>query len=271
MKQALASLLLSPLALMSAGAARAEPFRAQYAMTVLGGMTIAQMEASLDISGGGYRIETKLRPTGIASMVASGDQTSLVDGRWGRNGPEPQRYITNGSWRGTARHMVIEYQAGMPVIRRMEPDERTEREPVPPALATGTLDGLSVLAKLTRQVAETGKCDGTAAIYDGRRRVDATSSTIGWERLTASRSDGFSGVALHCDFESRVIAGFRLDDDRETATRPLKGRAWIAPATADRPPVPVRVEFDTRWFGSVVAQMLTTPPDGPATRQADGK
>lgn len=272
MKHALASLLLCSLApaLVPFSPARAEPLRVQYGMTMLGGMTLAEMEATMSIDGSGYHIETRLRPSGMARLFASGDQTSLVEGRWGQGGPEPRRYASDGNWRGTPRHTLIEYQNGTPQIRRLEPEEKGEREPVPPELAAGTLDALSVLAKLTKQVAETGKCDGTAAIYDGRRRTNAVSRTVGWEKLSPGWSNGWSGTALHCDFESRVIAGFRFDDDKDTATRPLTGRAWIAPATEGRPPMPVRVEFDTRWFGTVTAQLLTTPM-APPGRQAQGE
>lgn len=258
MKRPLACLLLSCL-MLPAAEAGAQTMRASYSLTMLGGMTIAEMDAVLSLEPEGYRIETRTRPRGMARLFAPGEQTSLVDGRWGRAGPEPRHYMTQGAGRSGPRYTELAYTGGIPTLVRIEPGGREEREPVPPELTAGTLDALSVLAKLTRQVAETGACDGQAAIYDGRRRSDAVSRTIGWYILPPNRREEWSGRALLCGFESRMIAGFKRDDDREAAARPFEGRAWIAPAEAGRPPLPVRVEFETRWFGTVTAQLAMPP------------
>ncbi|MBE9606842.1 DUF3108 domain-containing protein [Acetobacteraceae bacterium H6797] len=258
MKHALAPLFVCALASLPVAQAAAQPVRVQYNLTMLGGMSLGQIDATLTLDREGYRIETRTRPAGMARLFGSGEQMAEVDGRWGRSGPEPQHYISTGSWRGEAKLTELQYRNGVPVSRRIDPPVDNEREPVPPELIGGTMDALSVLAKLTRQVAETGTCDGQAAIYDGRRRADAVARTVGWQMLNGG-SGTWRGRALNCSFESRLVAGFKVDEDRERAARPLAGRAWIAPAEGNRPPLPVRVEFETRWFGTVAAQLVLPP------------
>ncbi|MFC7544376.1 hypothetical protein ACFQU2_39970 [Siccirubricoccus deserti] len=72
-----------------------------------------------------------------------------------------------------------------PRLSAIEPPNETEREAVPDALQRGTMDALSALAKLTRAVAETGRCDLQAAVYDGRRRADYAAWTLGFAPLPA--------------------------------------------------------------------------------------
>ena len=56
-------------------------------------------------------------------------------------------------------------------------------------------------------------------------------------------------MALRCDFAGRMQAGFRFDDNRERDSKPLHGSAWLAPVTTGGPNLPVRMTFETSWFG----------------------
>jgi len=245
--------------------AMAEPVRASYRVTAAG-LTVMEVEAVFDLSAPAeYRIETHSRLTGFAATFFSGRQSNAVQGVWAGDSPRPVRFVAEGLWRGERQRIVLEYPAGEPVVRDLEPPNEGEREAVPPDLARGTMDSLSALAQLTRTLARTQSCDGAAQVYDGRRRTDISAGTGGWERLPAWR-DAWSGVAMRCTFEGRQLAGFMLDDDRPAESRqPQQGTAWMASIAPGTPPVPVRIDLQSRWFGKVTAYLVQA---GPPSRRA---
>lgn len=256
--------LLAAGAVLLPGAAGAAPLLARYEVQAAG-LRVAQVEALLDLEGPRYRIRTRIRMTGMAGWFSSGDQLTSAEGGWRGPDPVPAQYQTEGLWRGSYRRVVIDYSpAGMPRLRAIEPPNRGEREPVPEALQQGTIDALSALAKLTRSVAETGRCDGTAAVFDGRRRADYSVRTV----AMAAPAGGPAGPLLHCAFESRTIAGFRSDQDPEEARRPHPADAWFGWPLPGGGPLPVRIDLAHRWFGSMRAVLVGVEAAGPAERSA---
>jgi hypothetical protein len=200
--------------------------------------------------------------TGMVGVFARGDQTTSVEGSWRGLDPVPARYRVTGTWRGERRAVVMDYgPSGMPILRTLQPPN-ANREAVPDSLQAGTTDALSALAKLTRTVARTGRCDTGARVFDGRRRADYAVQTAGQGVLPAE--GGFGGPALKCIFEGRLIAG-RLDDqDPEEARRPQMADIWLGQPLPGRGPLPVRIELPTRWFGTVRAVLTGIEPAGSA-------
>jgi hypothetical protein len=246
------------LALLPA-AARAEPLLAHYEVHAAG-MTVMKVEALIDLDGPRYLIRTRIQMNGMAGFFARGDQVTSTEGAWRGTEPAPDRYRASGTWRGDRRMVAIDYTpAGIPVIQALEPPN-TEREPVPASLRANTVDALSALAKLTRVVARTGRCDTGAQVYDGRRRVDYAVRTAGQGVLPAE--GGFGGPALKCVLESRLLAGRLGDQDAEQAHRPQTADVWLGQPLPGRGPLPVRVELPSRWFGTIRAVLVSVEPAG---------
>ena len=248
----LLALLLSGLVLSPP--AGAETLLARYEVQA-GGFAVLRVEAAFELDGPRYRVRARLRTAGLGGLLSSGDQMTSVEGTWRGAEPVPDRYRMDGNWRGGRRRVAIDYApGGLPLLRQIEPPNEADREAVPEALLRDTMDVLSALAKLTRLVALTGRCDTAAAVYDGRRRVDYQVRTEGLERLP--REGGFGGEALRCGVESRLLAGHRGDQDPVEARQPLPATAWMATVAPARQPLPVRVELASRWFGSVRVVLL---------------
>ena len=240
-------------------AAAAEPTRAHYE-AYAGGLNVLRMDADFTITAQDYRVHTVLRTAGTLSAVMRAEQDTTVQGRFVGNRPQPARFYSYGHSRGRQRVTQVDYPAGQPDIRQLiPPAEGDEREPVPPEQQRNTVDTLSAMAQLIRQVGSTGRCEGKVMTFDGRRLAELSARTAGQEVLEPTSRSSFSGPALRCDFVGRQIAGFKKDEDRQALARPRTGSAWFAPLVPGGQPVPVRVSFRTGLFGDAVMYIANKP------------
>jgi len=235
------------LALAAPGAARAQERLHYVAFTA--GFRVLDLQVSLALDESGYAVATELRTVGLIGAFFGGDSRSVVRGVWQGGSVLPEQYDSRGRWNGQNRVTTIDYQQGQPVVRALLPANEREREPVPAALQSGTVDSLSAMVALVRNVSTSGHCDGSVRIFDGRRLSDVTAHTAGVQVLPPTGRSVFKGAALRCDFDGRLIAGFRYDDDRARAARPQHGVAWLAAAVPGGPIVPVRIQFQTPLLG----------------------
>lgn len=244
---------------LGAGLAGAEPLEANYAVSQAG-FAVMDVRIAADITADRYRVTSVARSRGIGSLFLPREQITEAEGGLAGREVLPARYRTEGEWRGTLRRTVLEYLGRTPRLAVLEPPDGPERIPVRPEEADGTMDTLSALLRLSRDAAATGRCDASAAIFDGRRRLEWSSRTIG---IGPPPVAGFSGQALRCALESRLVAGFRRGDDPAIAGRPRQAEAWIAQFGAGRPPLPLRVEFPSTFLGAFRMELVRLGPSAP--------
>lgn len=255
--------MLAALALgcaMAAGPARATgPVEADYAVSQAG-VPVMDIRITVDLGAERYRLATVSRARGLGRLFLPREQVAEAEGGLRGRDVLPARYRTEGEWRGTPRRTLLEYIGSAPRLAVLEPPEGPDRIPVRPEEAEGTIDGLSALLRLSRDVAATGRCDITGAVFDGRRRLEWTSRTIGTAR---SPVPGVPGEALRCSLESRLVAGFRRGDDPARAGRPRQAEAWLAVLGPGQPPLPLRVEFPSTWLGAFRLDLVRAGPSAP--------
>lgn len=232
---------------------------ASYA-TRAAGLEVADVDASFSIGPRTYQMSLAYHTTGVTGVFFRSRQVSTVYGSWHGTKAVPARFVGEGTWRGADRLVDIAYEHGQPGIRKLVPPNEEEREPVPDNLQANTIDTLSALMELVHVAGDTGRCETAVRTYDGRRAVDIEAHTVGQEVLQPTGHSGFAGTALHCDFSGHMVAGFRFDDDRARESRPMHGSAWLAPVAAGGPPVPVRMTFETRWFGNATMDLTAVGP-----------
>ena len=224
------------------------------------GLRIGRIEAGLDLQAAKYRIEVAFRTFGLVGWLFHGQQLDIAEGRLGSQFPEPLRYSGQGFWRGNPRRVLMDYIGRQPVVRDLEPPNDTEREPVPAELQANSVDSLSAMVLLIRRITETGGCDTAVETFDGRRAVRFTAHTVGETDLEPTTRSSFQGRALRCDFDGRLLAGYRLVDPPEDRGKSRHGSAWFASIVPGAPKLPVRVKFETSFFGDVTAYLTGAGP-----------
>jgi hypothetical protein len=256
---------LTLLGLLSLGtqSASAQVARVQLAYdTYAAGIEVMRMNAAIGLGPWNYRIDLDYHTTGLVGLLYRGHQTNTVRGVWQNDRAEPIEFFGEGVWRGQQRRTLIGYDHGLLQIKDLRPPQQAERQPVPPELQQNTMDTLSALAQLMRRVERRGSCETQVRTYDGRRVLDVVAHTAGPETLQPTSRSIFSGPALRCDFEGRELAGFLFGEDDPRHRTPLHGSAWLAPMVAGAPPLPVRIAFESRWFG-LATMYLTGATDSP--------
>ncbi len=237
-------------------------------ITQVAGMRVMVTEADVQMDARGYRVDIATRTAGAYGVLFRGETRSLAQGLWAGALVAPQRYAATGSWRGTPRHTLLEYEMGQPSVLQLEPPIEREREPIPVPLQRETIDTISAAALLSRRASLTGRCDGEARTFDGRRLIEVAARTSGMETLDADEALALlgamrTGPVLRCDFEGRLLAGFMLEGDRVAAAQPQKGTAWLARLGPGSPLLPVRLRFEMRWLGSATMTLVGARADGP--------
>ncbi len=213
------------------------------------GLPIADATLGADLSAQSYRISLTYRTVGLAELAIGGRLEQQAHGVFSGQAVLPKLFSSKARARGRDRVVSLSYRDETPSIAAIHPPPETEREEVPAPLRVRTMDPLSKIAALLRRVAATGRCDGDARDYDGRRLEVFQARTMGEETLPGSARSSFAGPALRCEFVSQILAGFRLGRDRNEDARPHGGIVWLAPVGTDGQRWPVRLEIETRWFG----------------------
>ena len=114
--------------------------------------------------------------------------------------------------------------------------------------------------------AEKGTVVRTIRTKGQGRVADIASHTVGEEILPHDDRSSFSGPALRCDVEGRQLAGFLHDESPADLHRIQHSTAWLARLVPGGPRLPVRVVFETHYFGHGTAYLTDlTSGDTPAT------
>lgn len=264
-------LLAGPAALLARQATAALPggthARLSYAIYAAG-LNVVRLQIEMDVTSAGYGMQVALRTTGLYGAFVHTNMLTTVQGFWDGDTVRPIRLESHGIWKGAPHQSLMTWQDGIPDVRLLVPPAGTERAPVPTSMQAHTIDDLSAIALLVRRVQQTGRCDGSTMVFDGRRLSRISVHTVGREILSRTSRSSYSGAALRCDFSGQMLAGFLFRDNPKQAGRPRTGSAWLAPLLPGAPPVPVRMRFQADWFGDAV-MYLTGFEREPAARAAE--
>ena len=212
-----------------------------------GGLHVMTIEVGVDERSAGYRITTDLRTRGIADFFIGMQIHSESTGDIRNGHLMPVRYRNQGKFGKRQSSLVVTPQpnGGFWVEATPPPDKDETRTPIPATSLAGAIDPLAAILRASRIIAESGSCRQRVPVFDGRRRYDLVFTDQGERTLQPTRYSVFSGPARLCHVRQERIGGFLVSDSGSDGG--LESALWIAAPLPGAPPVPVRLELDTRW------------------------
>lgn len=248
--------LLLSAALLTAGTARAEPASATYEI-YFGGFHVLTASAQWEQNRDGYHITGEAETRGMIGWLHPWKGTTESQGRFSAGKVLPRLHENWGyDADDEEEHLVtLNYDDAGDITRALVRPEQDweERHPLPEDAGKGTLDPLSVVAGLSRLLKDGGTCEGSFAVFDGRKRYDLTVSDAGERLLPPTSYSIFAGKARGCRLDYELLGGHRIERSKyaETARERV---VWVARPREGAPLVPVRLEIETA-FGTVMGHL----------------
>jgi hypothetical protein len=242
---------LSLLGLTGARAAAAAPVDLRIEMYGVGGLHVATNRTMEEESGNWYAIVTDVESLGIVSLLVDVRSHSEVHGRLSSDSAHTEAYFGEVYRNGADSYNRVDYAADGTVRSAARPPSQTPL-PVTPELMRGTVDQLSALFMVERQLTHRGSCTLVIAVFDGRRRYDLHFWDGSPEVLAAKQPGSFAGPTQVCYLRREAIAGFSDRSGRSEGA--YEGTIWYARLLPDALVVPVQMEFHTE-FGTISARL----------------
>ncbi len=258
------------IAVCASGATAAERGVLDYKV-YFGGFAVVALEFDFERTAEDYRIVTKLRTIGMIDKLFPWTMRSYTRGRTAGTELGPEATGQTSAWRGRERIIDVRYDDDRPIVARVVPTpDQDEREPVSDEDVRGTVDLASAVLSLSLAAQAGRGCGDSLPVFDGRRRYDLIVERIGIEQIHRFGKSGTGYRALKCRVTMVRRAGFmKITNRDESDSDRHSGLVWLAPVEAGMPPVPVRIEVDSRW-GLMIAH-LTRARDrrGPSAEAED--
>ncbi len=238
----------------AAGATEVQSVRASYEV-YFGGFHVLNAEAEMNNGGEIYRISAEAETQGMLSWFVSWKGETESRGRLTGDKVSPQRHDNHGVSDRGERRVKLRYDNAGNIVQSMVLPEQdwTDRHPLPADAGDNTLDPLSVIAGLGKLLQEGGPCDGSFAVFDGRRRYDLVVSDAGIAKLEPNTYSIFAGEARGCHVTYELLGGHRVDRNKYAATARDR-TVWVARPAEGAPMIPVRLSIETD-YGTVLGHL----------------
>jgi hypothetical protein len=244
-------------ALAVAGPARAEPVSASY-QVYFGGMHVLDAKAAWERGAGGYRLAAEAEAQGFLGWLNPWKGTTESRGALLGGKVVPSHHLNWGTDDDSdegARLVELSYDADGDVVDTLvQPEQDWEdRHPLPADAGKGTLDPLSVIAGISELLQAGGRCEGSFAVFDGRKRYDLVVSDAGERMLEPTTYSIYAGPARGCKLAYRMLGGHKIERNKyvETARERV---VWVARPAEGAPLIPVRLEIETA-YGTVMGHL----------------
>jgi hypothetical protein len=234
----------------------------EYEITI-GGVVLALSRFKLVLDAESYELKVTIKPGGIPSILSSSKMKSQAEGLRAGAMIVPRQYRSVYLKR-KKHHRSVKIDYGSDTISAIQADPTTKEDKRPPLtepLSAGTLDPLSAALALLQEVAESGRCQGTRQVYDGRRLFHVqVQEPTGLIRVAGRPEslDPLPETKLLCRVAIGKVDGFR---DKEIMRRryPEAILAELAPVVPGGPWVPLRltVEAPDSSFGARTADLVS--------------
>jgi hypothetical protein len=199
----------------------------------LRGIRAGTLTLDAEQAGTAYRVTARIESTGLGAAIRRvrfiGETTGTI-----RNGRyRPTRYAEDADTGKRHSVSVIEYRRGVPTVVSYRADRDHRLTTVDPATQGGTLDPMTSLYAVLRDVPQASACTARFVSFDGRRRTETA-------LLSATRD----GDRVICTGLYTRVAGYAPEELAERSRFPFT--LTYAPAPDGRLRV-VEVSLDTTY------------------------
>ena len=203
-------LLFAALLSVSAAAAAAQTTHTATYDLKLSGIRAGVVSFSAVEDGRQYSAAARAVSSGLVSLVRNLSYDARATGRITARGFVPTRYQENADTGERVSRAVMEYVRGVPQVKSYDPPQERRSRDVDPATQGGTVDPMTAIFALLRDVPRAEVCTLSVDVFDGRRA----------SRVTTSGPQAQSGRII-CEGEYRRVAGFSERQMREKARFPF--------------------------------------------------
>jgi len=175
------------------------------------GVRAATLSLSGAEEGRAYAVSGVLKSSGVLGFFRRIRYDAGVAGTLSGNRFTPSRYTETADTGRRRSAAVMSYRAGVPQIKSYDPPRPPRVEEINPATQGGTVDPLTALFAVMRDVSPAQACNLTLVMFDGRRR----------SQITLGKAER-SGGAIACAGEYRRLKGFSAEDMAEKTRFPFR-------------------------------------------------
>jgi hypothetical protein len=226
----------------------------------LGGLHIFTFDVSMTLQPDRYRVTAAGGTRGMIGLLYQWDMKLSAEGLDDNGRIEPRHYAVETDWQRNARTVDLRFAEGGRYDLQQNPPPEPDPDiegGLPQTLPEGTVDPLSLAVAASRALVESGRCDQTLPVFDGRRRFDLIMKHVDETILEPNGYSIYQGAAVRCSFSMERISGFRKSwkSSRQwDAGSSAPPTIWVAPIRQDLPPVPVRYEGQIA-LGTIVVHL----------------
>ncbi len=161
--------LAAALGCVFAPAARAADGAAVYALK-LRGITAGELTIEANEADGRYAVAALIRSVGLVSAFRRFSYRGRADGQRGREGFRPERYLEAADTGRRSSEAELAYEDGVPRVVHYASPRAAAGDTPDPATQGGTVDPLTGIYAMLRDVTRDEACRLDLFMFDGRRR-----------------------------------------------------------------------------------------------------
>jgi hypothetical protein len=219
-----------------------------------GGFEVLRLSVDFQMAPKSYEMELKFRTLGMIGSLFPWTMKAYARGRLTKDGVHPIAAGHRNSWRGKKRWLELRYPDRRPVVTDAHPVPK-EDKPAAESLHDA-IDLASAVIAMTRKFDQSKRCGLNLPVFDGRRRYDLVFKGDGEGAIRRNGYSAYAGPVVKCRVEMNRLAGFKTRHksyggwgEGDRAALVSMGRPFV-----EGPPVPVKIEIQTRW-GDVMAHL----------------
>lgn len=195
------------------------------------------------------QVEMAMRTAGMLDWAMRMTMTGQAAARIGRDGRlSPVRYVTDSDGTWSKRLTRMSWGAdGLPVAEVFPPNDEDDREEVSDLLKRDTLDPTTAMVSRVLRGGAEPPCQGSDAVYDGRRRYNLHFTPLGPDTVKALNRSAYNGSAFKCMVKLEPVAGYSRKFMAEWSEKDEQPTyIWLAQPPGFDAWLPVQMEGSSR-------------------------